>query len=111
MQINTTGQFMIEFLDMFLIFAFSVSIIANMAFILHLKRNKKSCDKIINDHPVLFQDIKNKLEVIDSVTTEINRSLLELKDSIQPIKPSIRPNNWDSMRHAFKAPTKVAIDE
>lgn len=97
-----------SFLDMFVVFTLSISVLANIVFLVNTRKSSKACDKILKEYPEVFGDIVDKIEFNSA---EIHRSLLDLKDSIQPIKPSIRPNNWDSMREAFKAPTKVAVDE
>lgn len=41
---------------------------------------------------------------------EQRRSLVAFKDSLEPTRP-IKPNNWDSVREAFKGPVRVEINE
>jgi hypothetical protein len=36
--------------------------------------------------------------------------LLALRESLEATKP-IKPNNWDSMKEAFKGPTRVEVNE
>jgi len=50
---------------------------------------------------------KNKIDVI-GINLASYRS--ELKENLETPKP-IKPNNWDSMKEAFKGPTKVEINE
>lgn len=58
--------------------------------------------------------IRNRIKEIDmqigSFMNHQNRSILDLVDSLQATKP-IKPNNWDSVREAFKGPSRVEINE
>jgi hypothetical protein len=38
------------------------------------------------------------------------RTLLAFRDSLETTKP-IKPNNWDSVKEAFKGPTRVDVHE
>lgn len=45
----------------------------------------------------------------DMFKEDIHRSLLTLRDSLETAKP-IKPNNWDSVKEAFKGPARVEIN-
>jgi hypothetical protein len=47
---------------------------------------------------------------LGSLNSEQHRSLLALRESLEATKP-IKPNNWDSMKEAFKGPTRVEVNE
>lgn len=50
------------------------------------------------------------VDAINEQTEQINRSMLALKESIEPTKP-IKTNNWDSIAKAFKGPTRIEVNE
>lgn len=55
--------------------------------------------------------LSEKVESIPNIIKDDNhRSLLALRDTLETTKP-IRPNNWDSMKEAFKGPTRIEINE
>jgi len=45
-----------------------------------------------------------------SVNDETRRSLLALRDILEATKP-MKSNNWDSIREAFKGPTRIEVNE
>jgi hypothetical protein len=47
---------------------------------------------------------------LDRIQDEMHRSLLALRDSLETAKP-IKPNNWDSVKEAFKGPVRIDINE
>lgn len=47
---------------------------------------------------------------LDSIQSEIYRILAEQKESLSSARP-IKPNNWDSLKEAFKGPCRVTINE
>lgn len=47
---------------------------------------------------------------VDSIQQEIYRSVEYIKDSLETKSP-IRPNNWDSVREAFKRPQRLDVNE
>lgn len=74
---------------------------------------------------ILFREIKKGLvcqkisninqrdmyETLVNLKTRIDQSILTApKDSQDATKP-IKPNNWDSMREAFKGPVRIDINE
>jgi hypothetical protein len=53
------------------------------------------------------------LNTCDQLLGEIDknhRSLLVLRDALETAKP-IKPNNWDSIKEAFKGPVRVEVNE
>ena len=46
----------------------------------------------------------------DKFKDDIHRSLLTLREDLEAAKP-IKPNNWDSVREAFKGPMRIEINE
>ncbi len=44
------------------------------------------------------------------IQEDVSRSLLVFRDSLDSTKP-IKPNNWNSVKEAFKGPTRATIDE
>ena len=55
---------------------------------------------------------QTSIEVISimHIVTKIDRHLSALKELQEPTKP-IKPNNWDSVKEAFKGPYRVEINE
>jgi len=55
--------------------------------------------------------IHKRLDAIPSVIRDdVNRSLLALRENLETAKP-IKPNNWDSVKEAFKGPVRNDINE
>lgn len=55
--------------------------------------------------------MSQQLDALPDVMKEDNyRSLLALRESLESTKP-IKPNNWDSVREAFKGPTRTDLNE
>ena len=49
-------------------------------------------------------------DALMSESDQIHRSLLALRETLETAKP-IKPNNWDSVREAFKGPVRIEINE
>lgn len=47
---------------------------------------------------------------MDAMSNYLDRSMLSLKDLLETTKP-IKPNNWDSVKEAFKGPTRIEVNE
>lgn len=55
--------------------------------------------------------LSEKLQALpDTIKTDTDRSLQAILTRLDAAKP-IKPNNWDSVREAFKGPVRVEIDE
>ncbi len=55
--------------------------------------------------------ISEKLQMLPyKIQEDVSRSLLVFRESLDTTKP-IRPNNWDSVKEAFKGPTRATINE
>lgn len=56
------------------------------------------------------ESLEETTEKIENIAKSIDRQLLDLKEVFQATTP-IKPNNWDSVREAFKGPVRVEINE
>ena len=54
----------------------------------------------------LVENIGEVDDKIVQISNQVDRSLLDLRQALEPTKP-IKPNNWDSVRKAFQGPVKV----
>jgi hypothetical protein len=86
---------------------------------------KKSSDILHEEHKekidLLMEDV-DRLEIHvaklcqqmdalpDVIKDDNHRSMLDLRASLEAAKP-IRPNNWDSMKEAFKGPARNELNE
>lgn len=85
----------------------------------------KKIDKIISDQKILDEQLVGDLDGIekaivglsekveclpDMIKEDIHRSLLSLREVLETAKP-IKPNNWDSVKEAFKGPVRIEINE
>ena len=78
------------------------------------RKNEQIIEALYGDIEVIEKAIvglSEKVEALpDMFKDDIHRSLLALRDTLETTKP-IRPNNWDSMKEAFKGPTRIEINE
>lgn len=86
------------------------------------QKHQDVIQKIIKDDiEILFVNIQGQEKAIlflsdkitsfpDLIKDDMHRILVELKESLSSAKP-IRPNNWDSLKEAFKGPCRVTINE
>jgi hypothetical protein len=118
MQSNTTGLSMELIFTMFQMFLISYLVARNNDLckkIDTLEKNqiilhKKLVGDIEGTERVLVH-ISKKLDFLtDTVKEDIHRSSLALRESLETAKP-IKPNNWDSVKEAFKGPVRVEINE
>lgn len=121
MQSNTTGHSM----EIFLIITVLILLIALFCLeIFHFYRLTQRyqissetlsaiLDTLIKQNEKIGYLNKNVMEfegLLHSIMNENQRSMLSLVDNLQTAKP-IKPNNFDSLREAFKGPTRVEINE
>ncbi len=66
-------------------------------------------DNIAYETAKTLTTLNEVIEKIDKVATDSIESFAALKESPEFTKP-IKPNNWDSMKAAFKGPTRVESD-
>jgi hypothetical protein len=125
MQSNTTGHSMETFFDILFVCLMTYSLILVIAVSKRIRNLEIENDffksKFIPTIDLVGEDI-DRLEMhVGKISEQINalpdvirddnhRSLLALRETLEPAKP-IKPNNWDSMKEAFKGPTKVTINE
>ena len=79
-----------------------------------LQKNQKILDqRLVSDIDGIEKALVGLSENIDClpdmIKDDMHRFLVELRES-HSTKP-IRPNNWDSMKEAFKGPTRIEINE
>ena len=79
-----------------------------------LQNNQKILDEsLVGDVDGIEKALVGLAEKVDClpnmIKDDIHRFLVELRES-HSTKP-IRPNNWDSMKEAFKGPTRIEINE
>lgn len=58
-----------------------------------------NCDRIIEIN-----------QTLSNISAQIDRSMLAQRDALEPTKP-IKSNNWDSIREAFKGPTRIDLND
>lgn len=68
-------------------------------------------------HERLINEISRNSELldytskkIDAMANGLDRSMSSLKELQETTKP-IKPNNWDSVKEAFKGPTRIEVNE
>ena len=55
--------------------------------------------------------LSQKTEALPNMIQEdIHRSMLDLREYLKPTPP-MKSNNWDSVRAAFKGPTRIEVNE
>ena len=79
-----------------------------------LKKNQEILDEIllgeINGIEKALVGLSKNMEAVPNIIKDdMYRFLVELRES-HSTKP-IKPNNWDSMKEAFKVPTRIEINE
>lgn len=92
-----------------------LGIIGVMCFLLvkcrELKLKYDDLLEMQTDMNVLLKEHDDQIpNLYNKVYEDLERQLVDFRASLEPTKP-IKPNNWDSMRQAFKGPTRVEIDE
>lgn len=116
---DTTKRYFMESLSIALVtFAVILNTSINVFLILRTLKFNVAVDKILHEYPdmidFLYQQNNSTDDKVDFLIEDQKNAFLELKtffsESIPPKTP-IRPNNWDSVKEAFKGPTKVKIDE
>lgn len=125
MKSNTTGLSMETIFDSILFFMIAGIAASNFVIFAKLLKISSSSERIEKDYLEILESlIENFGEVDDKVvhvsnsidtlkvdlSEHIDRSTLALRENLEPTKP-MKSNNWDSMREAFKGPTRVEINE
>jgi hypothetical protein len=102
MQSNTTGHSMEIFLTMLLLtilcvqyFLYSEFRMISARLEIHERYSGELCNSILAKYYTMSDEVKSHFD----------RALLATKES-DTTKP-IKPNNWDSVREAFKGPVRV----
>ena len=76
-------------------------------FLLELELHSKDFDRLENDLEKLFVAIDSLTLKIEQHHRRSTQAILERLDAAKPIKP----NNWDSVKEAFKAPARINLNE
>lgn len=101
-------------MEVFCIVLLKICLISN--FFIHRKLKKiVECQKISNAYCFetrqytdnLYENITHLNEQTENLANKISKISTPAPDPIKPIKT----NNWDSVREAFKGPTKVEFSE
>lgn len=105
-------------LDVLFLAIFCLLLSSNIAMskkISELQTNQKILDEsLVGDIEGIEKALVSLSQKIESLPNmfkdDMHRFLVEQRESLASTKP-IRPNNWDSMKEAFKGPTRVEINE
>lgn len=57
-----------------------------------------------------MKNLEAKVELLLQKKDDIHRSMLALREPLETTKP-IKPNNWNSMKEAFKGPSRIEGNE
>lgn len=118
MQSNTTGHSMEIFFITFQCFLLGFLVARNIALSKKINSIEKNCDffqrKFITTMDVHGEDF-DRLEdrinaVVEAIKADNHRSSQAILERLDAAKP-IKPNNWDSVKEAFKGPVRVEINE
>lgn len=118
MQSNTTGFSMETIFDITLIIFLIIIFRQNASLSKKIKNLEFESDffksKFISTLDVHGEDFDRLEKQIDSVLNLVkndnDRSLLAMRELLEPAKP-MKSNNWDSVREAFKGPTRIEIND
>ena len=87
----------------------------NLCFFLKIQKVEKNLKEIEISIDEQYTDISNLNDNLsfhlNTISEKIDRSTLSLRKILETTEPIIKPNNWDSVREAFKGPTRVEINE
>jgi len=112
-QDSTTGNLMWVFVQYFFVALLFMATVANIIYLFTIRN-------IINKYPDLIDMITRSQfsieEKIDDLGDDNDRHFLALKEQLNETLPKITEvpkaaNNWESVRAAFKGPTKVDLNE
>jgi len=125
MQSNTTGLSMEILFDIIMVFLLAYLVGRNSSMSKKInkmqenlellqKQNDEIVDSLLGDFEGVEKLCVLMSQKIDSLPDvlkdDLHRSMLALKDIQEPTKP-IKPNNWDSVREAFKGPARIEVNE
>jgi hypothetical protein len=108
MQSITTGLSMETFFDILILCLLSYSIYQNFAMSKKIKTSAETLDALYENQEILLKDFGIFHTKVDHFLSKTDFSSQEPTHA--PTKP-IKPNNWDSVREAFKGPVRIEINE
>jgi len=109
------------FFDIIILSVISLSLSVNLSMSKKISNLEKENEFFKANFLTTFDDIDQTLDRVethvkklvhqmdalpDVVKDDNHRSLQSLRESLETAKP-IKPNNWDSVKEAFKGPAKV----
>jgi hypothetical protein len=106
MQITTTGYLM----EVFCVVLIKISLL--LLYLLYRRVGKLS--SALHDAQKCLDYLRNDTDSIKERLGSFNHQLDEFSLVLkhpQATNKSIKPNNWDSMREAFKGPVRIEINE
>jgi len=117
MQSNTTGLSM----EIFFYILFTCLLLASLVVNVAVLKSISSLETLneffqrkfvttLDVHGEDFDSLERQINVLEQVNTDNNRSLQAILERLDAAKP-IKPNNWDSVKEAFKGPVRVEINE
>ena len=118
MQSNTTGLSMETFFEIIWIILLLYMCGQNYSMSKNIKILEIEAEifrrKFITTLDVHGEDFDRLEKQIDSVLNLVkndnDRSLLAMREILEPTKP-MKSNNWDSVREAFKGPARIDVNE
>lgn len=98
-------------MEVFCIVLIIFSLLFNIFLLKEMCRTSALISEILIDLNDKIYVVQTDIDVLDSKISESFELLSSAsKAPPEPMK-SLKPNNWNSMRAAFKGPTRVDIDE
>ncbi len=101
------------FLDLAIILMLLMMCGSNLIIFLQLNKVDGKIDKLVENlceiDEISLKSVKMSGQ-LDAIQDEIHRSLLAIRSPLEATKP-IKPNNWNSMKEAFKGPVRIDVDE
>jgi hypothetical protein len=104
-----------DFFQLIIFSALVVGIVGNVFFILKTQKIEKAADHILKEYPELlnslmetFGEVQDKIDHLSDKIEQIDIALLK---KAADAASQTKPNNWDSVREAFKVPTKIEVNE
>ncbi len=79
-------------------------------FIERKKAQEAFHERLVNEISRNSENIDHVSMKVDAMANGLDRSMLSLKELQETTKP-IKPNNWDSVKEAFKGPTRIEVNE
>jgi hypothetical protein len=118
MQYNIAEHSMETFLEILFILLLFLSVSMNLFMSNKINKLESLYESFIDENleelyvnidEIMIKTVKIS-EQLESFHNETCRSLMALRETLETTKP-IKPNNWDSIKEAFKAPLRTEVNE